>query len=85
MDWDGVERRRNRMPPDNFTPNGAFEGYVYAKLESMNERLNALPCDETNKRLGKCETKISNMEGKATMLGALSGFITFLIGKILGK
>ena len=70
------------MPPDNFTPNGAFEGYVYSKLETMEKRLDVLPCSEQSKRLNKCETDISSIKGQATMLGALSGFITFLIGKL---
>ena len=84
--WSGIERRRNRMPPDNFTPNGAFEGYVYSKLETMEKRLDVLPCNEQSKRLGLCENKLSNIEGKATILGALGGFITYLAGKIfLGR
>ena len=63
MVWDGIERRKNRMPPDNFTPNGAFEGYVYSKLETMEKRLDVLPCSEQSKRLNKCETDISCIKG----------------------
>ena len=86
MVWDGIERRRNRMIPDNFTPQTAFEGYVKASLDNLTDRFNRLPCDAQSKRLGLCENKLSNIEGKATILGALGGFITFLVGKIfLGK
>mgnify|MGYP001611998071 CR=1 FL=1 len=72
--------------PNSFTPQTAFEGYVVAKLEAMTDRLNALPCDNQSKRLGKCETDISNIKGKATIIGAISGFLTALFTKyILGK
>ena len=84
MEYSGPRRRKTDMP--NFEPQDAFQGYVVAKLEAITDRLNALPCDEQSKRLGLCENKLSNIEGKATILGALGGFITYLAGKIfLGK
>jgi len=84
--WDGIERRKGARVPDNFTPNGAFEGYVAAKLETIAERLDKLPCPESFKRIGKCENDIANIKGKATVLGivfgAVSGFITkWIFGK----
>lgn len=87
MSWDGIERRKGkRMPDNNFTPNGAFEGYVYAKLEDMGKRLDDLPCPEAFKRLNKVETDLANVKGKATIFGAITGFIAGLISKkFLGK
>ena len=71
---------------DSFQPQTPFEGFVYAKLESMTERLNSLPCSEQNKRLGKCETDISNIKGKATAIGAIAGFVSAWFAKyIMGK
>ena len=83
MNWNGVERRR--YMPNGFKPQTAFEGYVVAKLEEMTNRLNYLPCDKNEIRLSICENSISNIQGKASMLGAISGLITYLIGKVLGK
>jgi hypothetical protein len=83
MDWNGIERRKsNRLPDNNFTPNGAFEGYVYAKLEDTGRRLNALPCNETFMRLNKVENDVANMRGKATVFGAITGFVAGLASKI---
>ena len=83
--WDGIKRRRTDVP-NGFEPEGAFQGYVVAKLEAMTDRLNALPCIETNKRLGKVENDISNIKGKATMFGAVAGIVTALFTKyVLGK
>ena len=78
--WNGVERRK-RMPSD-FQPQTAFEGYVVAKLEGMTDRLDALPCKEDGKRLGSVEQKISNIEGKASIIGALAGFASGILAKI---
>lgn len=84
--WDGIERRKGKRMPDGFQPQNTFEGYVYAKLESIKERLDALPCDESFKRMGKCENEISNIKGKATIIGAISGGVAAFITKyIIGK
>ena len=82
--WDGIERRK-RMSSD-FQPQTAFEGYVVAKLESMTDRLNALPCREDSKRVTDLEKKIANIEGKSSIIGAAFGFIAGIISKyIFGK
>jgi hypothetical protein len=81
--WDGIHRRRGDKMKDGFEPSTPFEGYVAAKLETMAQRLDDLPCGETFKRLNKCENDISNMKGKATVIGAVFGFIAGLIGKYL--
>ena len=74
------------MPPDNFTPNGAFEGYVYAKLEGIEARFNLLPCDNAQKRLSKVENDVSHMKGWAAGMGAIAGIVSAWVGKhILGK
>jgi hypothetical protein len=74
------------MPPDNFTPTGAFEGYVYAKLEDITEKFKALPCKETENRLSKVENEISHIKGKASIIGAIAGIISAFIAKhLFGK
>ena len=65
--------------PNGFTPNGAFEGHVTAKLEDITKRLDCLPCRETAQRISNCEKKISNIEGKASVWGAVTGFIAGLL------
>ena len=86
MAWDGLERRKGNRMYNDFQPQGAFEGYVKATLENINNRLNMLPCPETLKRLNKVENDVSNIKGKATVIGAVTGFISALIAKyIMGK
>ena len=79
--YKGPERRKSRIGDNNFEPNTPFEGYVFAKLESLAQRLNALPCDDQSKRLGKCENEISNIKGKATMFGLIAGTVSAFITK----
>lgn len=85
MSWDGINRRKDRMNKDNFTPSTAFEGYVAAKLENIEKKFDDLPCAESFKRIGKCENKIANIEGKATILGIVSGFVAGIFAKIFIK
>lgn len=73
------------MTNKDFSPQTPFEGYIKAKLEAMSERLDALPCSDTSKRLSICEQKIANMEGKATVIGLVFGFIGGFVGKLFGK
>ena len=82
--WDGIERRKNKMPID-FTPEGAFQGYVVAKLEDMSNRLNTLPCKTQDERIRGVEQKISNVEGKASLFGAITGFLSGFIAKMFFK
>ena len=84
MSWDGIERRK--YMPNGFKPQTAFEGYVVAKMEAISARLDALPCKSDGERIVELEKKISNIEGKATIFGAITGFIAGCISKIfLGK
>ena len=72
--------------PNGFEPTDAFQGYVYAKLEDMSNRLNALPCKTQDERIRQTEQKISKIEGKASIYGAVMGFISGIIAKIfMGK
>ena len=83
--WDNIERRRNRMS-DGFEPSSAFEGYVYAKLEGIEKKFDVLPCKTQDERLRVTEQKVSKMEGKASIYGAVMGFISGVLAKIfLGK
>jgi len=78
-------RRKEDKVASNFEPQTAFEGYVKASLDNMEKRLDALPCGETFKRLGLCENKIANMEGRATIFGAVCGFVAGMFAKIFVK
>lgn len=63
---------------DDFKPQGAFEGYIFGKLEGIEAKLKDLPCGVVLDRLNKVENKVSNIEGKATMLGAVAGLLAGL-------
>lgn len=72
--------------PNSFEPQTAFEGYVVGKLEAMSDRLTALPCKVQDERIRQTEQKVSRIEGKATVYGAIMGFISGIISKyIFGK
>ncbi len=80
--WDGVKRRKTDM--DNFQPKDAFEGYVYANIENIKEILDKLPlkCETETKRITNLENKISNIEGKTTIIGVIGGFLAGIVGKV---
>lgn len=66
---------------EHFEPSNAFEGYVKASLDNMEKRLDTLPCGETFKQLNKIENEVENIKGKASIIGAVFGFIAGIIGK----
>ena len=66
---------------NKFEPITPFEGYIKAKLESIEKRLDQLPCGESFGRINQCENKISNIEGRVTVFGAITGFVGGLMGK----
>ncbi len=68
---------------DNFQPQTPFEGYMKAKIEDIEQKFDKLSCIESFMRLGKCETDIANIKGKATILGAVMGFIAGVISKVI--
>ncbi len=80
--YSGPERRKGNKMSSDFEPKTAFEGYVFANMENMKEQLKNLPCPESFKRIGKCENDISNIKGKATVFGAVFGFIGGVITKL---
>jgi hypothetical protein len=69
------------MEKNSFNPQTPFEGYVKAMLENFEKRFDDLPCGETFKRLNSVENKVSNMEGKVTIIGLIGGFFSGLITK----
>lgn len=86
MSWDGVERRKVNRMKSSFEPQTVFEAYVKVTLDNIAKQFDKLPCDEAFKRLGKGETDISNIKGKATVIGTVAGFVAALITKyIAGK
>mgnify|MGYP000873825437 CR=1 FL=1 len=66
---------------DSFEPSTPFEGYMKAKLEGIEIRLDSLPCGESFKRLGKVENEVSMIKGKATVWGAITGFVAGAFAK----
>lgn len=75
MAWDGIERRRENRMANSFQPSNGFEGYVKASLENLKEQFDKLPCDEHAKKVQKVEIELANIKGKATILGAIAGFV----------
>ncbi len=69
----------------DFQPQTAFEGYVAAKLDGIEKRLDGLPCDKEAQALSDLERKVSNIEGKASMLGGVFGTVATFIIKFLFK
>ena len=59
------------------------------KFDKLDNKIDCLPqtlpCKTQDERIRNIEQKVARVEGKATMLGAIAGFITYLIGKALGK
>ena len=68
--------------PDGFEPSTAFEGYVYAKLEGIEKKFDILPCKAQDERIRGVEQKVSKIEGKASVFGALGGVITYLFTRL---
>lgn len=71
------------MAKDNFQPQTAFEGYIKAKLEGIEDRLDKLPCGESFKRLNKCETSIADIKGRTTVFSSILGFCAGMISKLI--
>ncbi len=84
--YNGTERRKvNLMSKDSFQPSTAFEGYVKCSLDNIEKRFDCLPCKETFDRLGTLENKMSNMEGRATVLSVVFGFVAGIFSKVFIK
>lgn len=80
MAWDGGERRKKMAT--GYEPQTAFEGYVVAKLEALTDRHDSLQCTAHSNRIRDLETSLANMQGKASLFGAVMGFLAGLISKI---
>jgi len=62
-----------------------FEGYVAGKLDGIEneikgirETITKLPCKEQSDKINAISNKVSNIEGKATMFGAIAGLLAGL-------
>ncbi|MFA5165590.1 MAG: hypothetical protein WC481_08535 [Candidatus Omnitrophota bacterium] len=62
-----------------------FEGWVAGKLDSIEKRLDDLPCGETFKRLNKVENEISGIKGKAAVIGGIFGLAVAWIKGVFVK
>ena len=67
---------------DGFQPQNMFEVYVKVTLDNIEKKFDTLPCIEQNKRVSKIEADVANMQGKATILGVISGFIAGIVSKL---
>lgn len=82
--WNGVKRRGTDMN-EGFEPKTGFEVYVKVTLDNIEKKFDDLPCGESFARLNKVENKVSNIEGKTTIIGVVSGFIAGVLAKIFVK
>jgi hypothetical protein len=84
--WDGRERRKERREViENFQPQTPFEGYMKAKIESIEDRYITLNCAAHVERITTLETDVANIKGKATILGVAAGFISGFLTKLFIK
>ena len=81
MEHSGPRRRRTDVPA-GFEPNSPFEVYVKVTLDGIEKKFDKLPCGAQDERVRTVEQKVSKMEGKASVFGALGGVITYLITKL---
>jgi len=56
-----------------FEPSTPLEGFFKAKLEDIEKKIDGLSCKESFARMNKLENEMSNIKGKAAILGALFG------------
>ena len=85
MEYSGPRRRRTDVPT-GFEPNSPFEVYVKVTLDGIEKKFDKLPCKTQDERIRETEQKVSKMEGKASIYGAVMGFVSGIIAKIfMGK
>lgn len=65
---------------ESFKPRTPFEGYVFAKLESLDQKLDQMngTVKEHERRLDATAESLAKVKGWASALGALFGFLAAL-------
>ena len=58
-------------------------GRIEQKVDSLSESFNRLPCSNENNKIDVLEDKVSKIEGKISIISAVSGFIGSIIFAIV--
>jgi hypothetical protein len=71
--------------PRKFKNDSEFQGYIYAKLESIDEKLNEACTQnkEQGERLNAVENRLTATEIKSGIFGTLGGLIGGFLGGLI--
>jgi hypothetical protein len=72
------------MRPSNEKELWEFVGEVRTDIKVIKATLVSLPCSSQEKEIVRLDERISKIEGKATIVSAIAGFISGLIFTIAG-
>lgn len=72
---------------DSFEPQTPFEGYVFAKLEALDQKLTQMngTLEEHERRIDANSQDIAKAKGWAAALGAMFGFLAAFVKGIIGN
>ncbi len=72
---------------DSFKPKTPFEGYVFAKLEGVDKKLDLVngTVKEHERRIDSNAEAIAKAKGWASALGAVFGFLASLVRGFIGN
>ncbi len=72
---------------DSFEPQTPFEGYVFAKLENLDRKLDQVngAIKEHERRIDTNSQDITKAKGWASALGAVFGFLASLMRGLIGN
>ena len=72
---------------DSFEPQTPFEGYVFAKLENLDRKLDQVngAIKEHERRIDANSQDIAKAKGWAAALGAVFGFLAAFVKGVIGN
>ena len=72
---------------DSFYPKTAFEGYVFAKLETVDKKLDQIngTVKDHERRLDAHSEAIAKAKGWASAFGAIFGFLAAFLRGLIGN
>ncbi len=72
---------------DSFEPQTPFEGYVFAKLENLDRKLDQVngTIKEHERRIDANSQDIAKAKGLAAALGAVFGFLAAFVKGVIGN
>ena len=72
---------------DSFEPQTPFEGYVFAKLENLDRKLDQVngTIKEHEQRIDANSQDIAKAKGLAAALGAVFGFLAAFVKGVIGN